>query len=94
MPKKRNEFTGMFDVLEALENVVVSAGHSERAEFARVLKRYAKDCPDDYCWAVSSQAPTLLFYMMTVINFGCQPDARPKARPQIDLSECDHVGTA
>jgi hypothetical protein len=94
MSKKRNEFTGMFDVLEALENVLRSAELSERREFTRVLKRYAKDCPDEFFWAISAQSPTLLHNMMAAIDLGCQPDARPKARLQIDLSECAHVGTA
>ena len=60
--------TGMYEVLEAIEAAIGSAGQSEREALAHTINAYMNDFPDEYFWAVGPQSPTLLNHLMHAIE--------------------------
>lgn len=76
---------GMYELLEALEAVIQAANPAKRAALAEVLDGYAETFPEEFYWAISAQAPTLLHNLMMAIDASCRPESQSKARPAIRL---------
>lgn len=76
---------GMYELLDALESVIQAADPTKRAALAEVLDGYAETFPDEFYWAISAQAPTLLHNLMMAIDASCRPESQSKARPAIRL---------
>jgi hypothetical protein len=47
-----DEPTGMYDVLAALEDVIMAADPAKREQLAKTLDAYHEDFPEDVHWAV------------------------------------------
>lgn len=76
---------GMYELLDALEAVIQAADPAKRAALAEVLDGYAETFPDEFYWATSAQAPTLLHNLMMAVDASCRPESQSKARPAIRL---------
>jgi len=75
-----DEITGIYDLLAALEDVLQHADPERRAILARTIDRYHEDFPEDFHWAISTQAPALLHYLMTSIDGACRLEqSKPRA---------------
>jgi hypothetical protein len=76
--KKPKELTGMYELLEAIEETIKSADPVKRKALEHVLTAYAKDFPDEYFWAIGPQSPVMLHHIMFAID---QPvPSEPKRR--------------
>ena len=78
-----NDFTGMYDVLEALEAVIASSDPERREQLAAAIDGYMNSCPEDFFWSVGAQAPSLLYHLVTSIDMSCRPESQSKPRPPI-----------
>ena len=58
-----DEIIGMFDVLAALEEVIMAADPAKREQLAKMLDAYHENFPEDFHWALGAQSPTLLFHL-------------------------------
>jgi hypothetical protein len=63
----KDEPTGMYELLDAIEDVIKAADPAKRADLAKTIDAYADDFPDDFFWAVGAQAPTLLSQLLMAI---------------------------
>lgn len=73
MPKAKKikqpiELTGMYEVLNAVEDLIRAAEPAQQAALARVISAYADDFPDEYFWATGATAPALLQNLMFAIT--------------------------
>jgi hypothetical protein len=89
-----DEVTGMWKVLDAIEAVIKAADPAKRESLARTIDRYAEDFPEDFYWAIGSQAPTLLFHLLISIDSACRPEAQSRPRPAIRLVDRKPEGNA
>ena len=60
------EFTGMYELLDALEAALKTADPAKRQALAKTS--------DAYHWAIGAQAPTLLYHLFMSIDAACRPD--------------------
>jgi hypothetical protein len=67
------QIIGMYDLVEALENVIASSDPAMRDTLARTFDSYADDFPEEFGWAVGGQAPALLVQLMMGIGNECRP---------------------
>jgi len=81
----QDELTGMYELLDAIEDVIKAADPAKRDVLAKTIDAYADDFPDDFYWAIGAQAPTLLNHLLTMIDAACRPDAQSKPRAAIRL---------
>jgi O-methyltransferase domain len=89
-----DEFTGMYELLEAIEAVIAAADSAKREALARTIDAYHEDCPDDFHWALSAQSPTLLYHLLTAIDAASRPSAASKPRPVVRLVDRKPEGNA
>jgi hypothetical protein len=89
-----DEVTGMWKVLDAIEAVIKAADPAKRESLARTIDAYAEDFPEDFYWAIGSQAPTLLFHLLISIDSACRPEAQSRPRPAIRLVDRKPEGNA
>jgi hypothetical protein len=80
-----DEITGIYELLDAIEAVIKAADPAKREALARTIDAYSEDFPEDFFWAISVQAPTLLHHMMNLIDAACRPEVQSKPRPAIRL---------
>jgi hypothetical protein len=85
MTDEDDVFVGMYDFLEALEDVIKAADPEKRAALAETIDGYGDSCPDEFYWAIGAQAPTLLSNVMMAIDVSCRPESQSKPRPAIRL---------
>jgi hypothetical protein len=81
----KDEPTSMFDLLDAIEAVISAADPAKREALAKTIDAYAEDFPEDFFWAISAQAPSLLAHVMMSIDCACRPPSESKPRPVIRL---------
>jgi hypothetical protein len=91
---EEESFTGMYDLLEALENVLKAADPAKREKLAKTIDAYHDDFPDDFHWAISAQSPALLYHLFMSIDGACRPDAETKPRSVLRLVDRKPEGNA
>lgn len=64
----------MFDLIEALEQVIRSSANDHRQTLAITLDGYMKDFPDEFFWATGAKSPSLLFQLMMTIDTSSRDD--------------------
>ena len=89
-----DDFTGMWELLDAIEAVIKAADPTKREALAHTIDAYAEDFPDEFFWASGAQAPTLLFHLVNTIDSACRPAAQSKPRPAIRLVDRKPEGNA
>jgi len=89
-----DDFTGMWELLDAIEAVIKAADPTKREALAHTIDAYAEDFPDEFFWASGAQAPTLLFHLLNTIDSACRPEAQSKPRPAIRLVDRKPEGNA
>jgi len=82
------KITGVYEVLEALSDVIASSDPAKRETLAKAIDTWAHDFPDEFHWAAGVQAPMLLYQLLMEIDISCRPDATSKPRPVIRLAGC------
>jgi hypothetical protein len=80
-----DEFVGMYDLLEAVEAVIIAADPAKRDALAKTIDGYMQSCPDEFFWAVGATAPALLHHLMTAIDGACREQGKP--RPPLRLAD-------
>jgi len=85
---------GMYEFLEALENVISAADPDRRRALAETIDSYSQDSPDEFSWAVGVQSPTLLNHVMNTIDVACRPESQSKPKPVIRLVDRKREGNA
>jgi hypothetical protein len=78
------EFTGMYELLDALEAALKTADPAKRQALAKTS--------DAYHWAIGAQAPTLLYHLFMSIDAACRPDKQSKPRGVIRLADREPEG--
>ena len=66
--------TGMYELLNALFDVIKAAPKAERETLASVIDAYAEDFPEEYFWATGAQSPALLYNLMSQIEMAATGD--------------------
>jgi hypothetical protein len=89
-----DEPTGMWELLEAVGEALGAADPGRCDALAKVIDAYAKDFPDEFYWAISPQAPALLYHLLITIDAACRPSSRSKVRPPIRLVDRKQEGNA
>ena len=69
------DYTSMYDLLKAIEDVISSADPEKRNTLAATLDEYMEDNPQEFFWVTGPQAPALLHHIMLAIDLACRPDA-------------------
>jgi hypothetical protein len=52
-----DDFTGMFELFDALEAVIKAADPAKREVLAQTIDAYHDCCPDEFHWAIGAQSP-------------------------------------
>jgi DDE superfamily endonuclease len=78
------EFTGMYELLDALEAALKTADPAKRQALAKTS--------DAYHWAIGAHAPTLLYHLFMSIDAACRPDKQSKPRGVIRLADLEPEG--
>ena len=78
-------FTGMYELLEAIEAVVKSSDPKKREILARTIDAYREDCPDEFLWATGAQSPLLLHHLFMSIDASCRPEEESRPARVIRL---------
>lgn len=68
------QYTGLYDLLEAIEDAIRTADFEKRNALATALDRYAEDNARDFFWATGPQAPPLLHHIVLAIDLACRSD--------------------
>jgi hypothetical protein len=89
-----SEITGMYELLDALEEALKSADLAKRRKLAQTIRAYESDLPDEFYWSVGAQSPALLHNLMSSIDATCRPILRSKAGGFIRLTEREPEGNA
>jgi len=88
------KMTGIWELLDAIAAVIAAADPAKREALAHTIDAYEEDFPDDFFWAIGSQAPMLLWHLFTTIDSACRPEAQSKPRPVIRLVDRKPEGNA
>jgi hypothetical protein len=80
-----DEVTGMYEVLEAIEDALRTADPAQLTSLAETIDAYAKDFPEEFFWATGAQAPWLLANLVLTIDSACRPERASKPRGTIRL---------
>ena len=88
------EITGMYELLEALEEALKASDPAKREALAKTIDAYHEDFPEDFHWAVGAQAPTLLSNLLIAIDVACQPETKTKKRGVVRLVDRKPEGSA
>jgi len=91
---EKDNYTGMYDLLDAIEEVIKGADPAKREALAQTIDAYADDFPEDFFWAVGGQAPALLHHLMMIIDTASRPDAQSRPRGVIRLVDRKPEGNA
>jgi hypothetical protein len=78
-------YTGMYDLLEAIEDALRTADFERRNALASALDRYAEDNARDFFWATGPQAPSLLHHIILAVDLACRSDAERRQGRTIHL---------
>jgi hypothetical protein len=62
----------MYEVLEALEDVIKSAPAEQRSALAERIDEYEEDFPEEHSWATGPQAPVFLHHLFMEIDMACR----------------------
>ena len=73
-------FTGMYELLDAIEAVIKASDPAKREALASTLDAFAEDCPHDFFWAIGAQAPALLNNLLMAIDFAVREPGESKTR--------------
>jgi hypothetical protein len=73
-------FTGMYELLDAIEAVIKASDPAKREALASTLDAFAEDCPYDFFWAIGPQAPTFLNSLLMAIDFAVREPGESKTR--------------
>jgi hypothetical protein len=65
MPK---DFTGVYDVLDAIKDAIQSADPAKREALAQTLEAYHHDFPEEFHWALGVEAPMLLYHLLMTVT--------------------------
>jgi hypothetical protein len=76
----QTDYTSMYDLLKAIEDVIGSADSEQRDTLAATLDKYMEDNPQEFFWITGPQAPALLHHIMLAIDLACRPDAERRHR--------------
>jgi hypothetical protein len=93
-PPQDDHMVGIYELLDAIEAVIKAADPAKREALARTIDAYAEDFPEDFFWAIGSQAPTLLNHILNAIDAACRPEAQSTPRPAIRLVDRKPEGNA
>jgi hypothetical protein len=88
-------FTGMYELLDAAEAVVKAADPTKREALAETIDAYATgEFFDEFFWARGPQSPALLHYLINAIDSACRPETQTKTRAAIRLVDRKPEGNA
>ena len=74
------EFIGIYDVLDALKDVIVSSDPTKREKLAKAIDGWAESFPEDFHWATGVQSPMLLYHLLMEIDVACrEKGSKPRA---------------
>jgi hypothetical protein len=90
----QEEITGMYELLDALEEALKASDPSKREELAKTIDAYHDDFPEDFHWAIGAQSPVLLHHLMISIDGACRPSTESKPRGVIRLVDRKPEGNA
>src|SRR5262249_50733884 len=88
------EITGMYEFLDALEEVIKASDPAKRDKLAKTIDAYHDDFPEDFYWAIGASSPTLLSHLVMLIDWACRPDAKSKPRSVVRLVDRKPEGSA
>lgn len=91
---KEKPLTGIWELLDAVEAVIQAADPKKREVLARTIDAYGKDFPETLDWAMSAEAPVLLFHLLGTIDAACRPEAQSKPRSIVRLVDREPEGNA
>ena len=89
-----DEVVTMYELLEALEQVIKAADPVKRKALADTVDAYSEAYSDDFFWATGAQSPTLLSNLMMSIDIASRPEAESKSRAANRLMERKPEGSA
>jgi hypothetical protein len=89
-----DEMTGMYEVLDALEEALKSTDPKKREELAKTIDAYHEDFPEDFHWAIGAQSPVLLHHLMISLDVACRPNTESKPRGVTRLVDRKPEGNA
>ena len=92
--KADEEIIGIYEVLDALREVIVSSDPTKRENLAKAVDGWAHDFPEDFHWATGVQAPMLLFNLLVEIDTSCRDDKGSRPRTVIRLVDRKPEGNA
>jgi hypothetical protein len=72
--------TGVYELLDAIEAVIIAADPAKREALATTIDAYAEDFPEDFHWAIGPQAPSFLYNLMMCIDGASREKAESKSR--------------
>lgn len=72
--------TGMYEVLDAIEEVIKAADPAKREALADIIDAYSEDFPEDFYWAVGPQSPSFLSHLLTTIDGAAREKGASKSR--------------
>jgi hypothetical protein len=89
------EVTGMYEMLEALEETLKASNPKKREELAKTLDAYSEDFPEEFRRVIGAQSPALLHNLVMTIDMGCRdPEAPSRPRGVIRLVHRKSEGNA
>jgi hypothetical protein len=68
MSSEREAPIGMYQFVNAVEEMIRSADSGKRQALAQIIDAYHEDYPDEFNWATGGQAPALLHNLMLAID--------------------------
>jgi hypothetical protein len=80
-----DDYTDLHDVAEALEACIQACDPTKREALALALDGYHVTFPEDFHWAISGQAPRMLWQLFSAIDYACHPESPTTPRPVIRL---------
>jgi hypothetical protein len=72
MMTEREAPIGMYQFVNAVEEMIRSADSEKRQALAQTIDAYHGDYPDEFNWATGGQAPALLHNLMLAIDTACR----------------------
>ena len=84
----QERYTGMYDLLAAIEDAIRAADFEKRSALATTLDRYAEDNTRDFFWVTGPQAPALLHHIVLAVDLACRSDAEQRQGRTIRYLPC------
>src|SRR3954447_22661012 len=82
---QHEELVGMYELLDAIQALIIAAPEEKREALAATMHAYARDFPDEFFWARGALSPTLLNRLINSIDFACRARAQSKVGTIVDL---------